>query len=100
MGAGHIIEDNIRASTASLWDKLPAVPDKSWLNFDLKDYNKSFVNLSVAVGAVVVVTSVLKITSKAACAVTKIKTLPNAEKLHDKYGYHSWAVIGDCQGNE
>ena len=100
MGAGHIIENNIRASTTSLWDKLPSVPDKSWLDFDLKDYNKAFVNLSVAVGAIVVVSSVIKITTKTACAVTKTKSVPNAEKLHDKYGYNSWAVIGDCEGNE
>ena len=51
-------------------------------------------------GAIVVISSVLKITSKTACSLASMKSLPKAEQLHDKYGHNSWAVIGDCRGNE
>ena len=30
---------------------MPEIPDKSWLEFDLIRYNKSFVNFAVVVGA-------------------------------------------------
>ena len=100
MGAGNIIENSIKSTTSSIWDSVPKVADQSWLNFDLKDYNKAFVNLSVVFGVMVVAKTALKMTCKTVHAASKSNTLPTAEQLHDKYGHHSWAVIGDCRGNE
>ena len=100
MGAGNIIENNIKSATNYVWDNVPSVQDKSWLNFDLKDYNKAFVNLSIVIGVAVLAKSALKVTCKTAQAVTKNRSVPTAKKLHDKYGHHAWAVIGDCRGNQ
>ena len=99
MGAGNIIENNIKSATDYVWDNVPSVEDKSWLNFDLKDYNKAFVNLSIVIGVAVLAKSALKVTCKTAQAVTKNRSVPTAKKLHDKYGHHAWAVSGDCRGN-
>ena len=78
MGAGNIIENNIKSATTSLWDKVPTVADQSWLDFDLKDYNNAFVNLSIVVGVAVVAKTALKITCKTAQAVTKNRNVPTA----------------------
>ena len=99
MGAGNIIENNIKSATTSIWNNIPAVADKSWLDFDLKNYNKAFVNLSVAVGAIVLAKSALTLTCKTLQTVSKNRSVPSSAQLRDKYGHHAWAVIGDCQGN-
>ena len=100
MGAGNIVEENVRSTTTSLWNSVPTVADKSWLDFDLKNYNKAFVNLSIVVGVAVLAKTALKLTCKTAHAFTKNRNVPTVHELQDKYGHHAWAVIGDCRGNE
>jgi len=79
MGAGNIIESNIKSATTSIWDSVPKVAEQSWLNFDLKDYNKAFINLSVVVGVVVVGKSALNLTCKAVQAASKNRNVPSAQ---------------------
>jgi hypothetical protein len=99
MGAGNIVESNIKSATESVWSSLPKVADKSWLDFDLKGLNKHFVNLAVAVGVIVLAKSTLKFAGKALKSATKCRKVPSSLELRDKYGHNSWAVIGDCKGN-
>ena len=99
MGAGHIIEQNIKSTTSNLWNQLPQLQPKSWLDFDLKTYNKAFVNLAITVGVITLAKSALSLSCSTLSALN-IKKVPSSKQLHQKYGYHSWALIADCRGNE
>lgn len=100
MGAGSIIENSVKDTTSLVWDKVPTLADKSWLNFDLKDTNKSFVNLAVAVGVIVLAKSAIKMTTSTLKCLSSCKKVPTATELQDKYGHRTWALIADCRGNE
>ena len=101
MGAGNIIENNIKSATTSLWNKVPTLSPKSWLDFDLNNYNKAFVNLAVVVGIVALTKTTLCLTKSGLQLASKAsRKIPSSKELHDKYGHHSWALIADCQGNE
>ena len=100
MGAGNIIENSLKDSTSSVWDKVPTLAHQNWLHFELKDTNKSFVNLAVAVGVIVLVKSAIKMTTSTLKCLSNCKKLPTATELQDKYGHHTWALIADCRGNE
>jgi hypothetical protein len=100
MGAGNIIENNIKSATTSLWNKVPTLAPKSWLDFDLNNYSKAFVNLAIVFGVVTVTTTTLGLTKSGLQFISKVsRKIPTSGQLHDKYGHHSWALIADCQGN-
>lgn len=96
MGAATIAENSIKTATTSLWNRLPQLPSLKVLDFDLKDYNKSFVNFAVLVGILAIGKSTLAITKKA-----MVRPNPVPTKLHllDKYGHLAWALITDCKDN-
>lgn len=47
---GSIVESSIKSTTTSFWEKFPTLPTSSLLNFDLSNYNKSFVNFTIVAG--------------------------------------------------
>lgn len=101
MGAGTIIENNIKSATTSFWNKVPVLSPKSWLDFDLNNYNKAFVNLAVVVGIAALTQTTLCLAKSGLKQVSKAsRKIPSSKELHDKYGHHSWALIADCRENE
>ena len=96
MGAATIAESSIKSTTASFWNKLPQLPSLKALDFDLKDYNKSFVNFAVLVGIVAIGKSTLALAKQ---AMKKPNPVPTKQQLLDKYGHLAWALITDCKDN-
>ena len=96
---GNIVEKSVKDQTAKVWDVVPVMQEKSWLNFDLGTYNKSFVNLAVAVGAIAVAGSVVKLAHGGLKTISACKKVPTTAFLKEKYGPHSWAMIAECKNN-
>lgn len=99
MGAGNILENNIKAATSSFWFKVPALGVDHFLDLDLTRYHKSFVNLAVIAGVATIAHATLKVT-KSIIKAAHTEQIPSSKQLLDKYGHHSWAVISDCRGSE
>ena len=96
MGAATIAENSIKNTTASFWNRLPQLPSIKALDFDLKDYNKSFVNFAMLVGIVAIGKSTLAVARK---AMKRPDPVPTKLQLLDKYGHLAWALITDCKDN-
>lgn len=83
MGAGNIIENNIKSTTTSLWDKVPTIEPKAWLDFDLNKYQKPFANLAVAVGVIALAQTTLGLAKAGlAMAAKSSRKIPTAKQLH------------------
>jgi len=54
---GSILESSVKSTTTSIWEKVPTLPSSSLLNFDLSNYNKSFVNFAIVAGLFTIVHS-------------------------------------------
>lgn len=83
MGVGNIIENNIRSTTSSLWNKLPNLEPKAWLDFDLNNYQKPFVNLAVAVGVITLAKTTFTLAKSGLTLAAKAsRKIPTAKQLH------------------
>ena len=100
MGASTIIENHIKSTTSTIWDAVPAIPAGKLLDFDLSKYNKSFVNLAIAVGVVALAKTTFTLGKSALKSVTSCQKLSTSKQLKDKYGHHSWVLVADCNQNE
>jgi hypothetical protein len=76
MGAANAVEDTLRENSGSLWSSLPALPKLSALDFSLTNYNKSFVNFAILVGALTLAHSTIVLGKKAAKAVAGKPKVP------------------------
>lgn len=76
MGAVNAVEDTLKESSESFWSSLPALPKLSALDFNLTNYNKSFVNFAVLVGALTLAHSTIVLGKKAAKVIAGKPKLP------------------------
>ncbi len=100
MGVGTVFENHIQSTTSSIWKAVPTIPANSLLDFDLSKYNKSFVNLAIAVGVIALAKTTLTAGKIAFKYVGSSKKVPTSKQLKDKYGHHSWVLVADCNQNE
>ena len=61
MGAANIIEKNVQSATTSFWNKIPSIPQSSLFNFELSNYNKSFVNFAIICGIIALAKSTINL---------------------------------------
>jgi hypothetical protein len=96
MGAATVAENSLKAVNNSIWNTLPRLPSLPFLNFDLANYNKSFVNFAIVLGVVALAKSTLSLADSALASKPKV---PSRKQLLDKYGHMAWAVVSDCKHN-
>lgn len=95
MGAATVAENSLRATTDSLWSRLPRLP-AALPDLDLAKYNRSFVNFAIVVGVAALAQSALSLAGRALKAKPKV---PSRQQLLEKYGHMAWAVVSDCKYN-
>jgi len=78
MGAGNILENNIKAVTSSIWYQVPALGVNYLLDLDLGRYHRSFVNLAVIAGVAAIAHTALKGTSEIIKKATSPSKLPSS----------------------
>lgn len=94
MGVGTVIENNIKDVSTSIWNKVPAIPQSKWLDFEIKDYHKSFVNFAILFGIFAVAKTSIQCAKKLTQGSPK---LPTKKQLLNKYGHNAWALITDVR---
>ena len=60
MGAATVAENSLKTTTNSISNAFPRLPSLRFLDFDLKNYNKSFVNFAVIVGVAALAKSTMQ----------------------------------------
>jgi hypothetical protein len=96
MGAATVAENSLKTTTNSIWNAFPRLPSLRFLDFDLNNYNKSFVNFAVIVGVAALAKSTISLAGNALKSKPKV---PTKQQLLDKYGHMAWAMIADCRYN-